>query len=263
MPRQARNYIKQGYYHIFIKATINCPLFRTQKDYDKYLELLQMKTRQFNINLIAYVLLNDNIQLLIEESTPGTLSSLIHGISVLYTKYYHRKYDTKGSLFSGRFKSEPIHHHQDLLCRTRYIHQRPTLGKHLTLHYTYSSYTHYLKPTQETFIRRHIIYDLLNKKDYNKACNLFKTIHYMKEDSSYFNHKEDLYSRVETAKLILKEELATYQVDYSSLQKSSNQRDNIVLRLYQKSELSQQEIADLLSLSRHVIGRIIRYYQPR
>lgn len=263
MARQSRNYIKQGYYHLFLKAHVETPLFRSNKDFDKYLDILRMKVKQFNGNLIAYVLLTDNIQIIIEETASNTISSIMHGTSLLYTKYYQRKYDITGPIFSGRFKSEIIHHNRDLLCRVRFLHQRPTIGCKHSLNYEYSSFSHYLSPYSPSFLKRHIIYDLFNKQDYLKASNIFKSIHYAKEDINYFNQKEDLYARVETAKLILKEELTHYNMEYIHLQKSSSPRDHVILRLHQQSNLNKQEIADLLSLSRHVVGRIIRFYEPK
>ena len=141
----------------------------------------------------------------------------------------------------------------------RFIHQKPKrLGITSGLNYIYSSYNDYLNPTNESIINKNFIYDFFDKKDYLKASRLLSSIHHEMDESVNFDVQDHLYHRINKAKEILKEELETYQRSYDGLQESNPFRNQLIRRIYNESELTQKEIGDLLNLSRHIVGRVIR-----
>lgn len=250
-------------YHILLRGRVQQPLFLHTSDYHQFIEYLLMKQRQFGFRILGYCMVNDQVQLIIEERCRGTLASSIHGLTLLYTRYYKNKYEWDGPIFSGTYQCEPIHLNKDLLCRLRHIHQKPKrLDLPGRLHYTYSSYKDYTHPTEPSFVYRHFVYQLFDTTNNETAARFFMTIHQEMEPTNFFEVKDELYKRVKTAKRILKEEILQYDVSYDQLQKSSPIRDQLILRIYQESDLNQQEIADLLSISRHIVGRIIRLSRP-
>ncbi len=250
-------------YHLLLRGRVQQPLFRHDSDYTQFIDYMLMKQRQFGFRILGYCMINDQVQLIIEERTRGTLASSIHGLTLLYTRYYKNKYDWDGPIFSGTYQCEPIHLSKDLLCRLRHIHQKPKrLELPGRLHYTYSSYKDYANPNQPSFVYRKSIYQLFDTSDHDAAARFFCSIHQEMEPMTFFQVKDELYKRVKTAKRILKEEILQYDVSYDQLQKSSPIRDQLILRMYRESDLNQQEIADLLSISRHIVGRIIRLHRP-
>lgn len=261
MPRRSRTTTQKGLYHIYVKGNVNHPLFKHHTDFLRFKDIMFIKANQFNGSIIAYTLQKESIHIILEEHLSETLASIVHGMLTLYAKYYHHKYGTSGSLYSGRYHSDVIHHIKELICRVRYIHQRPKIQSNHSLNYPYSSFSDYASPMENSPINRCKLYRLFHRSDDIKAANLFKSIHYATEQNDYFAEQKDLYARVKQAKLILKDELSLYNVTYDSLQKSSDIRDHVILKLHKQSQLNQQEIADLLDLSRHVIGRVIRYYK--
>lgn len=262
MNNQISKYSKEKYSHILIKGTMNHQLFRSHSDYKKFISILSHKQNQFRFNLLAYGLFPDHIHLIIEESSNNTIASILHGVTTLYTRYYQNKYYIQGSILAGGYHRDLITNNKDLLCRIRYIHQKPKVLK-LTagLNYDYSSFTSYCTPASESFVHRSIVYRLFDQHDDQKAANFFKSIHHESNQSDVFDIDDNIYKKVAIAKKILKEELSTYALNYDNIPKNIAFRENLILRIYKQSHLSHQEIADLLNISRHIVGRTIRLNQ--
>lgn len=259
MARRTSYYSSNKYYHVLLKAPENQPLFRYDSDYDTFLKILSGKQNQYAFHLYAYCLIEDHIHLLIEETTKNSLPLILRTTSSLYAKYYQKKYQAHGLVFSGRYQSEVINLRKELICRLRFIHQKPKrLGITSGLSYKYSSYDDYLTPFSTSIIDKNFIYDFFDKKDYKKASRLLSSIHHEMDHTVNFDVKDHLYHRVNKAKEILKEELEAYHLSYDRLQEPNPIRNQLIRRIYHESELTQKEIGDLLNLSRHIVGRVIR-----
>lgn len=260
MKHTHHNYSKEKYSHILVKGTMNHPLFKSDVDYDKFIHILSLKQNQFNFKLLAYSLFPDHVHLIIEESSKSTIASILHGVTSLYTRYYQNKYYVTGPILAGGYHRDLITNHKDLLCRIRYIHQKPKLQRLSSgLHYKYSSYSAYAKPKEDSFVYRSTVYRLFDKHDDQIASNLFKSIHHESNTQEIFDVDENIYEKVAIAKRILKEELSSYKLDYDNIPKNLPFRESLILKIYLQSKLSHQEIADLLSISRHIVGRTIRF----
>lgn len=259
MSRRQTTYSKEKYTHLLIRSNLQNPLFQSPKDYEQFLFFLETKQHQFKFQLLGYCLMPDHVHLVIETSSKTNESSIIHGLLVLYSKYYNNKYDHFGSVFGKGYKKELITSGKSLICLLRYLHQKPKFQRiSETLHYPYTSYNDYAYPHHSSMINRSYIYRLFDLKDDKKASNLFKCIHHEKEETAILDVSPELTQQVHIAKLILKEELANYKIDYDAIQSNYKFREQLIKKIHEESRLTQQEIADLLNLSRHIVGRDLR-----
>ncbi len=247
------------FYHIILKASKDQSLFKHDTDYRVFLKILTGKQQQYAFQLYAYCLLNTHIHLLIEEKHKNSLPIILRTTSALYEKYYKKKYHLHDILFISHYQRENILLKKELICRLRYIHQQPkVLGFTKGLKYSYSSYQDYLEPNTLSILNKQFIYTFFHPNDTIKASRLLSSIHHEIDHSINLHVEDHLYYRVKKAKEILFEELTAYQMPYEHLQISTQARSHLIRRMYQESELTQQEIGDLLSLSRHIVGRAIR-----
>lgn len=263
MARNKQIYSKEKYSHILIKGTMNHQLFKSTNDYDKFIGILKLKQSQFLFKLLAYSIFPDHVHLIIEESSKTTIASILHGVTSLYTRYYQNKYYIKGPILAGGYHRDLINNNKELLCRIRYIHQKPKSQKlSNSLIYKYSSYNDYCNPSNDSFLHRSTVYRLFDKHDDIKAANFFKCIHHESDQGKIFDVDENIYKKVAIAKQILKEELSSYGLNYDNIPKHIQFRELLILKIHKESNLSHQEIADLLSISRHIVGRTIRFHRP-
>ena len=149
MPRLPRIYIKGALYYVTCKGIPRIEIFRDERDYQMFLELLEKYREQYGIRLFSYVLLPGHLHLLLEVGgEKDDISGFMHDLNNSYTKYFNGRYERKGHLFRGRFKAAIVEKAPHLAKLTAYMHLNP---QKLNLvgdakDYAYSSYTDYLNP---------------------------------------------------------------------------------------------------------------------
>ncbi len=146
MARSLRLQFEGAMYHLVVRANNRQPLFRSNQDRRRYLDLLARYQDQFGLRIYCYLLMNREVHLLIE--TPrGNVSKAMQCLGTSYTSYFNRRHRRRGTLFEGRYRSYLIDNKSDLPEVTRYIH-RVQLHSGLKIKnkrdYTWSSYRLYL-----------------------------------------------------------------------------------------------------------------------
>lgn len=92
------------FYHVLSRGNERREIFRDEKDYLKYLEILRKMVERFKIEVHAYVLMPNHYHLLI-RTKQGNLSKSIQWLGVSYSVWFNRRHKRSGHLFQGRFKS--------------------------------------------------------------------------------------------------------------------------------------------------------------
>ena len=78
MPRPLRIHIDGALHYVTARAIAPLVLFKDEKDYAVYLELLEEYRRKFGFKLYAYVLFPDHLNLCLEPTNGTTISSIMH-----------------------------------------------------------------------------------------------------------------------------------------------------------------------------------------
>jgi putative transposase len=149
MPRLPRIYIEDAVYYVTCRGIHHQNIFKDERDYQMFLELLNKYQQQYGIKLFSYVLLPDHLHLLLElAGDRQEISGFMHDLNNTYTKYFNSRYDRKGHLFQGRFKSALVEKAPNLVKLTAYMHLNPK-RLHLVTdakEYQHGSYKGYLDP---------------------------------------------------------------------------------------------------------------------
>ena len=124
MSRNARQLSSTDTYHVVIRGADHQLLFEEKKDYQKYLEILQLYEAECQFELYAYCLMPNHIHLLI-HSPVTSLGSVFRHVSTTYSGWFNAKYNRTGYLQEGRYFSEPVETEKYLFTVLRYIHQNP------------------------------------------------------------------------------------------------------------------------------------------
>lgn len=148
MPRNPRKKSSCFTYHVVIKGADRQLLFEEEKDYQKYLEILEKVKAECNFELFAYCLMDNHVHLLIRHSTTHSLETIFRKINTTYAIWFNMKYDRTGFVQNGRYYSEPVDTECYLLTVLKYIHFNPTkagLETHPGESYPWSSFFDYDK----------------------------------------------------------------------------------------------------------------------
>lgn len=145
MPRAARGPSASGVYHIMWRGNDRMQIFFDDADRINFLHILDFCANE-NFIVLAYCLMGNHLHLLIRAGdAPFALETTMKAIGVRYVSYFNRRFQRTGSLFQGRYKSQPVETVGYFLRVLRYIHNNPVAaGLAATMaDYPWSSYLDY------------------------------------------------------------------------------------------------------------------------
>ena len=153
MARLSRLASYSGVYHVILRGVNRQDIFESDKDYLKFLSLMEREVFPVDENgmrippllvIYAYCLMPNHVHLLVREQECG-VSAAIKWISGTYAGYFNKKYEHVGHLFQDRFRSETVNDWDYFLTLMRYIHQNPVAGGLVreVEHYRWSSWREY------------------------------------------------------------------------------------------------------------------------
>ncbi len=125
MARTARPLIGGMCYHILNRGNARARIFRSQDDYAAFLERMLNATERFPLRVLAYCLLPDHFHLVVWPRDGGDLSRWMQSLASSYAGYAHRRHDSSGHLWQGRYKTFPIQRDEHLLAVLRYVEGNP------------------------------------------------------------------------------------------------------------------------------------------
>ncbi len=174
MARKPRIEIEGGLYHLIVRGNHKEDIFLEERDYRKFLELLQKYYKKFDFALYAYVLMRNHFHLLVEKGYTS-ISSIMQGLNQSYTQYFNKKYHKTGHLFQGRYKSILCDKNSYFLHLVRYIHLNPVRAEIVSSpdEYRWSSHHIYMGRIKSEIINRMFVLGLFSE-DLEKATKQYE-----------------------------------------------------------------------------------------
>ncbi len=243
MPRQARNIHEGGFRHIIIRGIGKQILFEDEYDNKFFLRILERYSRETDVSVCAYCLMENHVHLLIHDHGINT-PLLMKKIGVCYSAYFNDKYERTGHLFQDRYKCENIYDDRYYLTVLRYILRNPEkAGICRTEKYRWSSYHAY--GDESSFLEQSVTYGFFgDEQEYRDYINTENHDSCME----YAGRRDDTWAK-DIIEKILGASSGTVIQNYGRLE-----RDQALKSL--KSEgLSIRQIERLTGISRGVIQK--------
>lgn len=209
----AKNSIKQfvenSYYHIYNRGVEKRLIFIDEKDYVVFLsylkeyllpknelglreeltnansspeqkayaiKMLRMNNFADTIQLLAYCLMPNHFHLLVKQSLPTSIDSLMNSLCTRYSMYFNRRHKRIGHLFQGTYKAVLVQSEAQLLHLSRYIHKNPFLKGVPLQSYSYSSYSDYLGKTNTQWVEPSDIMNNFASSEFNSYQNFVESV---------------------------------------------------------------------------------------
>ncbi len=138
-------FANQHFYHIYNRGVDKRDIFMDEADcwrFVKSLCLFNDSTREAEgsiareecdllassepfVRIHAFCLMPNHFHLLVEQVIDGGISMFMHRLCGGFTKYFNKRYERVGALFSGTFKGKQVDDDHYLQHLTRYIHLNP------------------------------------------------------------------------------------------------------------------------------------------
>ena len=163
MPRKARQLSPSGVYHIMVRGIDKMRIFPSSDDNLYFLSILAFVQNE-NFEILGYCLMGNHVHLLAKTSKDkaDSMEVAMKSLGVRYVNYFNFKYQRVGTLFQGRFVSQPVTTVGYLLRVLRYIHNNPVAAGMVQdpADYPYSSYQDYFGQRKSTLCQVHTEYAL-------------------------------------------------------------------------------------------------------
>lgn len=190
-------FITGEYYHIYNRGIDKRVIFKSKRDYERFImllylansndsfrldnilnkqhktfsEVLMLDKGELLVSIGAWCLMPNHFHLLVRQEIDGGITKFMRKLGVGYSMFFNIKYQRKGALFGGLFKSKLIGVDDNYMIQLfRYIHLNPlevgfpeweekinkssTNMKKFMESYQYSSYLDY---TGEDRVEKNII----------------------------------------------------------------------------------------------------------
>lgn len=255
MPRIIRQISSTKVYHIILRGIDKQDIFFSEKDYNKFIEILKETKKQYEYDIYSYCLMNNHIHLIIYDKDDN-LPKIMQSIAIRYSIYFNKKYNRVGHLFQNRYLSKKIEDGIYLKAACRYIHQNPQkAGIEKTENYKWSSYREYIG--RKLIINPNMLLLLFDKNE-DEAKKEFIKFHSIQSNTEIsdlieFEMKEKMTDE-EALKYIC--ELVKIDNVYEILEFKVEKRNQIISKIKENKKITSAQISRVLGLNRKIIERV-------
>lgn len=243
MPRTARKSLNGKFFHIMVQGLNKEHIFKEDNYKEKYMEILSKKIKEFDIEIIAYCVMDNHAHILIYVDKVDNLSRCMQKVNTIYAIFYNRINNRVGFVFRDRFKVQTIKNEMHLMACISYIHKNPIKAEIVDRldKYKYSSYNEYLYYDKRNIISNKSAELVFGAKNFEKIQEQYINLHKLKFEEEFIENDS--------------------KVDYNNLIKEyrlKNMKDNeIVILLNKQFKVSIREIAKLMNLTRYKVTKIL------
>lgn len=125
MPRRKRHCPAGLPIHVVQRGNNRQICFTSNADMAAYLNWLQEAAKTYDVAVHAWVLMTNHVHLLMTPGDDDAVSMCMQYLGRYYVRYFNFRYGRTGTLFEGRFKSNPVQSNGYLLACYRYIELNP------------------------------------------------------------------------------------------------------------------------------------------
>ncbi len=153
MARKPRILFPGAFYHVYNRGNDRHPIFRNDDDRAKYLSYVVRYAKELSVMINAYCLLGNHFHLFL-QTLLANLPKFMHRLNLAYAKWYNRKRDRTGHLFTSRYNAVLVQEGSQALELTRYIHLNPVKSEFVSRpeEWRWSSYREYIGRRAAAFL---------------------------------------------------------------------------------------------------------------
>lgn len=251
MPRRARKTLSTSFFHVIVQGVNREYIFEKDTYKRKYLNLLKEAKKEYEIEIISYVIMSNHVHILIYTEQIAELSNFMKKVNEDYARYYNYIENRVGYLYRDRFLSEPISNQKYLLHCISYIHNNPVKANIVKKceDYKYSSYNDFIR--KNNFVSDKVLEVVFG----TKKINIEEFVNLHNNQSYYFadyqnNIKENMQE------IILDFE-NRYKQKWGDLIKNKMMLEKIIPEIKERIKISNYELARYLKIHRHSVERIL------
>jgi putative transposase len=132
-------------YHAFNRGNNRGDVFEDDADHIAFLEALAAAKERYRFQLFGYCLMTNHFHLLLRPDAGQSISRILQSLTVAHTWRSHKRHQSSGHVWQGRFKSPLVQDDSHLLVVLRYIEANPLRARIVAdpAEYRWSSFPHH------------------------------------------------------------------------------------------------------------------------
>ena len=111
--------------HIIHRGANRQFIFKNTADFEFYLTKLISYSKEFDVQLHAWVLMSNHVHLLVTPSNDDAITIIMQRLAGSYGRYFNTRYKCTGPIWEGRFKNIPLMNPTHLEQIKAYIEHNP------------------------------------------------------------------------------------------------------------------------------------------
>jgi len=120
---------KDCYYHIYNHAVYGSLLFKDKADYHICMKLIKEHYKSKQVEILALCLMPNHYHILLKQLSDTSSSEYMNIVWLRYARYYNKRYQRKGSIFSGKAQHIMVDADLYLTRLIAYIHNNPVAAR--------------------------------------------------------------------------------------------------------------------------------------
>lgn len=119
-------YRRNSYYHLYNRGNRKENIFKREKDYEVFKNLLYKYIRKYGLHLMAYCFMPNHYHLILKcGADASSITRFMRSFMVAYAMYFNRKHNKVGHLFQGPFQVRRLQGIKDLETVKNYLKNNP------------------------------------------------------------------------------------------------------------------------------------------
>ncbi|MFT4190458.1 MAG: transposase [Comamonas sp.] len=160
MARLPRLALAGHVHHVIQRGTGAQLIARDDADRQRWLDTLADCVQALEVAVHAYVLLPDELQLLVTPAQAGALPALMQALGRRYVRYFNDRHQRRGTLWEGRYRATVIEAGRYLLPAMAHLDLSPVRAGLAArpAQYAWSSHGHYAGLLSSRIIKPHALW---------------------------------------------------------------------------------------------------------
>ncbi len=125
MPPRKTSFIRGGIYHIYNHGARGANILRSQKDFCAAYAILEKYAQELDLEIPVWCFMPNHYHWLVVQRGPNPALKLPYHVFNVYTRWFNKNHDERGTLFESRFKVKPVTTPDYLAQLCMYIHANP------------------------------------------------------------------------------------------------------------------------------------------
>lgn len=126
MPRTARNFKPNCFYHIYNRGNNKEDVLKNAEDKKFLIGLLFKNIKKGDLRIISFCIMDNHFHLIIKTGqNPKLLSKFMQMVFVSYAIRYNKRYERVGHVFQDRYNANILNYKRDLIQAQVYLRNNP------------------------------------------------------------------------------------------------------------------------------------------